>query len=108
MTRQHALAINLECLAFLVLFLVLLPLVWKWLGAAYGVFATVSLALPLSFPTPDFPLLSLPRFGLVIFPFFLVLAMIGERPRAHAAILGSSSVLLGVAIVQWVTFQWVA
>jgi hypothetical protein len=107
-TYRHALAVNAESLAFLVLFLALLPLVWRRFGAAYGVFALVSLAVPLAYPADDFPLLSLPRFGLVIFPFFLVLAQLGERPRAHAAILSVSALLLGVAIVQWVTYQWVA
>src|SRR5207237_9205759 len=107
-TYRHALAVNAECLAALVLFLALLPLVWRRFGAAYGVFAVVSLALPLSDPAKNFPLLSLPRFGLVIFPFFLALAVLGENVRAHALILGASALLLGVAVVQWVTYQWVA
>ena len=107
-TYRHALAVNLECLAALVLFLALLPLVWRRFGAAYGIFAVVSLALPLSYPGKDFPLLSLPRFGLVVFPFFLALAVLGESPRVHALILSVSALLLGIAIVQWVTFQWVA
>ena len=107
-TYRHALAVNAESLAFLALFLALLPLVWRRFGAAYGVFALVSLAVPLAYPADDFPLLSLPRFGLVIFPFFLVLAQLGERPRAHAAILSASALLLGIAIAQWVTYQWVA
>ena len=107
-TYAHALAVNAQSLAFLALFLALLPLVWRRLGAAYGVYALVSLAVPLSYPADDFPLLSLPRFGLVIFPFFLVLAQLGERPRVHALIVSSSALLLGIAIVQWVTYQWVA
>jgi hypothetical protein len=107
-THRHALAVNAESLAFCVLFLALLPLVWRRFGRAWFTFAAVSLALPLSYPGKDFPLLSLPRFGLVVFPFFLALAAIGARPRAHAAILVASALLLGVAVVQWATFQWVA
>jgi hypothetical protein len=53
-------------------------------------------------------LLSLPRFGLVIFPFFLVLAALGGRPRVHTAIVACSSLLLGVAVVQWALWQWVS
>jgi hypothetical protein len=53
-------------------------------------------------------LLSLPRFGLVVFPFFLVLAWLGGRPRVHTAILAVSSILLGVAATQWALWQWVA
>ena len=51
---------------------------------------------------------ALPRFGLVVFPFFLALAVLGGRPRAHLAIVSVSSILLGVAIVQWSLWQWVA
>jgi len=83
-------------------------LVWRRFGAPYGLFAAVSLAIPLSVPSERWPLLSIPRFGLTIFPFFLALATIGGRPRAHTAILAVSSLLLGVAVVQWALWQWVA
>ena len=100
--------INLENLAFLVLFVVLTVIAWQRFGAPYGLFAAVSLAIPLSVPSERWPLLSIPRFGLTIFPFFLALAVIGRRPRAHTAILCVSSLLLGVAVVQWALWQWVA
>ena len=76
--------------------------------AAYGLFAAVSLALPLAAPSSRWPLLSLPRFGLVVFPLFLGLAALGGRPRLHTAIVAVSSLLLGVAVVQWSLWQWVA
>ena len=104
----RAATINLENLAFLILFLALTVLVWRRFGAPYGLFAAVSLAIPLSVPSERWPLLSIPRFGLTIFPFFLALATIGGRPRAHTAILTVSSLLLGVAVVQWALWQWVA
>jgi mannosyltransferase PIG-V len=104
----RAATINLENLAFLVLFLVLTVIAWRRFGAPYGLFAAVSLAIPLSVPSERWPLLSIPRFGLTIFPFFLALAVIGRRPRAHTAILCVSSLLLGVAVVQWALWQWVA
>jgi hypothetical protein len=102
-------AINLESLVFLIAFLALTVVVWRRFGAPYGLFCAVSLALPLSDPSARWPLLSIPRFGLVLFPLFLALASIaGNRPRAHAAILGVSSLLLGISIVQWTLWQWVA
>lgn len=104
----HAAAVNLECLAFLVLFLLLAVVAWRRFGAAYGLFALVSLAIPLSLPSSRWPLLSLPRFGLVVFPLFLALAAVGERPRAHTAIVTVSCLLLGVVTVQWALWQWVA
>jgi hypothetical protein len=104
----HAWAVDLESLAFLALFLALVPLVWRRFGRAYGVFSAVSVLLPLSFPASDFPLLSFPRFGLVIFPFFLVLASLGRNPRVHALIVSVSAALLAIGLVEWVTFRWVA
>ena len=104
----RAATLNLECLAFLALFIVLTVIAWRRFGAPYGLFASLSLAIPLSVPSERWPLLSLPRFGLTIFPLFLALAVLGGRPRAHTAIVGISSVLLGVAIVQWALWQWVA
>lgn len=105
---MHVAALNLSTLAFLILFLILMVIAWRRLGAPYGLFAALSLAIPLSVPSSRWPLLSVPRFGLVVFPFFLALAVLGRKPRAHAAILAVSSIMLGVAIVQWALWQWVA
>jgi len=101
-------AVNLEALAFLVLFAALTVVAWRRFGAPYGLFAALSLAIPLSVPSERWPLLSLPRFGLVVFPLFLALAALGGRPRVHVAIVSISSIMLGVAIVQWSLWQWVA
>jgi hypothetical protein len=101
-------AVNLEALAFLVLFVALTIVAWRRFGAPYGLFAALSLAIPLSVPSERWPLLSLPRFGLVVFPLFLALAALGGRPRAHVAIVSVSSIMLGVVIVQWSLWQWVA
>jgi hypothetical protein len=104
----RAATINLENLAFLVLFTVLAVVAWRRFGAPYGLFAALSLAIPLSVPSERWPLLSMPRFGLTVFPFFLALASLGGRPRLHTAIVAVSSLLLGVAVVQWALWQWVA
>ena len=105
---MHAAAVNLQSLAFLGLFVWLAVVVWRRFGVPYGIFTVVSLAIPLSFPSGRWPLLSLPRFGVTIFPLFLALAVLGERPRVHSAIVGVSAMLLGLAIVQWALYQWVA
>ena len=94
-------ALDLQCFAFLVVFLVLTVMVWRRFGHAYGLFAALSLALPLSEPHDTYPLMSLPRFGLVIFPFYAVLA--GRR-----LVLAISALLLGLATVQWSLAQWVS
>jgi hypothetical protein len=101
-------AVNLEALAFLVLLVYLTVIAWRRFGAPYGLFCAVSLAIPLSVPSTRWPLLSIPRFGLVLFPCFLALATLGGRPRVHTAILVVSSIMLGVAVTQWALWQWVA
>ena len=90
------------------MFVALAVVAWRRFGAPYGLFAAASLAIPLSAPANKAPLLSLPRFGLVIFPLFLALAALGGRPRLHTAILAVSSLALGVAVVQWALWQWLA
>lgn len=107
-TPLQTAAVNLTNLAFLALFVVLAVIAWRRFGAPYGLFAALSLALPLSSPSGGWPLESLPRFGLVVFPFFLALASLGGRPRLHVAIVSVSSMLLGLFIVQWALWQWVA
>jgi hypothetical protein len=101
-------AVNLSQLAFLVLFAGLTVLAWRRFGAPYGLFAALSLAIPLSVPSERWPLLSMPRFGLVAFPFFLALAVLGARPRVHTAVIVVSAIFLGVVCAQWALWQWVA
>lgn len=108
-TPLRTAALNLELFAFLVLFIALTIAAWRRFGAPYGLFAALSLALPLSVPSTRWPLLSLPRFGLVIFPLFLALSAVGGRsPRVHTAIVGLSALLLGVFVTQWALWDWVA
>jgi hypothetical protein len=101
-------AVNLEQLAFLLLFVVLAVEAWRRFGAPYGLYSALSLAIPLATPSERWPLLSMPRFGLVIFPFFLVLAAWGNRPRVHTPLLVVSAMFLGIVCVQWALWQWVA
>ena len=106
---MHAAAENVQALAFLALFLVLTVIAWRRFGAPYGLFAALSLAIPLSYPSSRWPLLSLPRFGLVVFPLFLALAALTEdRPRLHTAVVACSGLFLGLAVAQWALWQWVA
>jgi hypothetical protein len=101
-------AINLAQLAFLVLFAGLTVVAWRRFGAPYGLFAALSLAIPLSVPSERWPLLSIQRFGLVVFPLFMALAVLGSRPRVHTGVVVLSAVLLGVVSAQWALWQWVA
>jgi hypothetical protein len=81
---------------------------WRALGAAYGIYAAVSLAIPLSEPWNVFPLFSLPRFGLVIFPFFLALALVARTPARARALAVVGVTLLAVDVARWALWYWVA
>jgi Mannosyltransferase (PIG-V) len=100
--------INLASLAFLVFFCWLTVIAWRRFGAPYGLFCALSLAVPLSTPSSQWPLQSLPRLGLTVFPLFLALAVVGGKPRVHTAIVGVSAMLLGVFVTEWALWQWVA
>lgn len=101
-------ALNIEYLLFLILFLWLTVLVWQRLGSAYGLFAAISICVPLSMPDRFYPLVSLPRFGLVVFPFYVVLGQLGASRNADRAIVGLSALLLGATTVQWALAEWVS
>ena len=77
---------------------------WR-LRPAYSVYMWASLAMPLAYPFPSRPLLSMPRFTVVIFPAFWVLADQIERRRlsraAVVAVLAGSLALCTVLFVNW-------
>ena len=105
---MHASAVNIEGALALAVCIFLTVVAWRKVGAPYGLFAALSLAIPLSLPSSRWPLLSLPRFALVIFPLFMALAVLGARPRAHTFIVAASALFLGVAVTQWALWQWVS
>jgi hypothetical protein len=100
---------NLVLLGFLVLALVMLAGVLRRLPRAYGLYVLAELALPLSYPVASQPLMSLPRFMVVLFPLFIWLGMwVSERPRARLLTLVSSVLLMLVFLGQFATWHWVA
>jgi hypothetical protein len=99
---------NLELFGMLMLFSLLTVVAWRRFGPPYGAFAACSLLIALSAPTRAYPLLSVSRFGLVVFPLFLALASLVTTPRRVALLGGASAVLLGLHTTQWALWQWVA
>jgi hypothetical protein len=99
---------NIALFAYLLLFLGLTAVAWRRVGLPYGLYAVASLAIPLSTGREAWPLQSLPRFGLVVFPLFLALALVTKRQTTHEIVIAVSAMLLGISIVQWVLYQWVA
>jgi len=100
---------NVELFAVLILLGLGVWLAFRFLPAAYGWYGVACLLLPLSTGSDAWPLHSLPRFGLVMFPVFIGLAAWTlRRPAAHTAVLVSFPLFLGVFATQWAFFHWVS
>lgn len=106
--QRHDALLNLEGLGYLVLFLVLAIAAWRLLGATYGLFAATSLAVPVLTPAAGYPLMSLPRFMLVVFPLFVALALLASTPRRHRTVVVAFGALLVISVVRWTLYHWVA
>jgi 4-amino-4-deoxy-L-arabinose transferase-like glycosyltransferase len=104
----HGAMLNLEDLAFTLVFLVLAVVAWRRLGAAYGLYAILALALPLSAPSSRWPLESMPRFCVVAFPAFLALASLTNSAAQRRFVVATSALFLGLAVFEWSTQQWVS
>lgn len=94
---------NLTDAAFLLFAVVATAGALRRLPLAYGAWAAVALAVPLSHPVDTQPLLSLPRFVLVLFPLHMWVATVAG-PRALAV----SAALLGVFSALFSTWEFVA
>jgi hypothetical protein len=100
---------NLLLLAFLIAAVVAIVGVLRLLPLAYGVYVIAALALPLSYPVRAQPLMSLPRFLVVLFPLGIWLAVwLAEHPRARTPALAVSGLLMMLFTAQFATWHWVA
>jgi hypothetical protein len=100
---------NIELLAWLVLGLAALALGLRRLPLAYIAYVVAALALPLSWPVEPQPLMSLPRFLLVLFPLAIAVAAWAEEGRRRGPLLlGASAVGLAVYSGIFATWHWVA
>jgi hypothetical protein len=100
---------NLMLLAFLLAALPLFVLALRVLPLAYGVYAIAALALPLSSPVAAQPLMSLPRFLVVLFPLSMAFAVwLAAHPRARVPALAMSALLMAFFVAQFATWHWVA
>jgi hypothetical protein len=100
---------NLINLAFLVAAIPALVGVFRRLPFAYGAYALAAVALPLSYPVAPEPLMSIPRYLVVLFPLSIWLACwLLERPRLQPVALVLGSGLMMLASWQFATWHWVA
>ncbi len=100
---------NLMLFAFLLAALPMVLGVLRRLPLAYGAYVLAALALPLSYPVAPEPLMSLPRFEVVLFPLAMWAgAWLAERPRARLPALAGSALLMAFFVGEFATWHWVA
>lgn len=91
-------------LVFTALMVFVLVAGWRRLKASYIAYLALSILLPMSTSS----LMSMPRFALVLFPMFAILALWGRRPSVNNAIVALSLPLLGLFTVLFADWYWVA
>jgi hypothetical protein len=100
---------NLMLFVFLLAAVPMVVGVLRRLPLAYGAYVLAALALPLSYPVAPEPLMSLPRFEVVLFPLAMWLgAWLAERPRARLPALVVSALLMTFFVGEFATWHWVA
>ena len=77
---------------------------WRQLRPSYIAYMALSILIPMSTSS----LMSMPRFALVLFPMFAILARWGERPAVNNLIVALSLPLLGLFTVLFADWSWVA
>ena len=81
----------------------------RTLRPAYWLFMALNLLIVISRPIAQYPLLSLPRFVLPLFPMYILLGQVGQNsPRTHRVIAYASLVLLLFFTAQFALGGWVA
>jgi hypothetical protein len=81
---------------------------FRLLPLAYSAYLAAGIILPLTSPSAVHPLMSMHRFALALFPFAIVLALVGRWRPAHAAWLVASAILLAFLTIQFASWLWVA
>jgi hypothetical protein len=100
---------NLVLFAFLLAAIPAVVGVLRRLPLAYGVYVIAALVLALSDPVSSQPLMSLPRFLVVLFPLSIWLAAwLSEHPRLRVPTLVASGALMAVFVGQFATWHWVS
>ena len=97
-------------LAALLLFIGLAIAGWwrKNLRGPHALYLTLGLLFPLFSATPRNPLLSMPRFELVLFPAFIVLALVARRDWLFYLVVVTSLMLQALYLIRFANWFWVA
>lgn len=91
-------------IVFTILMIGVLAAGLRRLRPSYSAYMALSVVIPMSTSS----LMSMPRFALVLFPMFALLAVWGNRTWVHNAIVAFSLPLLGLFTVLFADWYWVA
>jgi len=91
-------------LAFTLMMIAVLLFGFQRLRPSFSAYMALSILAPLSTSS----LMSMPRFALVLFPMFIILALWGRRVWVNSAIVAFSLPLLGLFTVLFADWYWVA
>jgi hypothetical protein len=91
-------------LVFTALMVAVLVAGFNRLRPSFSAYLGLSILVPMSTSS----LMSMPRFALVLFPMFVVLALWGNRPWVNNAIVAFSLPLLGLFTVLFANWYWVS
>jgi Mannosyltransferase (PIG-V) len=101
--------LNVIYFLLLVAALALTWVVWRSFGAALAVYSLTYLAIVLSVPGRDLPLVSFPRFFILDFPLILALAKLTiDRPRERQILLCTFAALGALAAFGFARNAWIA
>lgn len=93
--------------AILAVVLIAAVVAWRRLPSTYAAFVWASLLIPLSYPAPWRPLLSVPRFAAVLFPLAWV-AEEGIRTRIGLGLLVTACLFCQIALaVEFMNWGWI-
>jgi len=84
--------------------LVPLTIAWRRLPLPYLTYASLSFLVPLTLPLSARPLVSVPRYEIVVFPAFWALALLTDRPVLRRVVLVLSTagfVIAALAFMNW-------
>jgi hypothetical protein len=101
-------SINLMLFATLAFAVTAVVGVVRRLPAAYGVYVVAALALPLSYPVGPQPLMSLPRFCVVLFPLFMWLGAVVQERGATLRWAAAFALGLGLFTTQYASWWFVS
>lgn len=105
-TTHVSTTVATQCLelAFTIFMVVVLGTGFQVMRRSFAAYTALSILVPMSTSS----LMSMPRFALVLFPLFIVLAVWGRRPTVNNAIVAFSLPLLGLFTVLFADWYWVA